>query len=122
MKQLFRALTFGIITLSAAPALAGDVQILDAEASRNGMFWRFTVTLAHADEGWDHYASGWDILTRNGRVLATRELMHPHDPTKPFTRSITGVDVPDGIRTVYIRGICSEAGPSKTLYKLILPQ
>jgi hypothetical protein len=41
------------------------------------------VTVRHADEGWEHYADCWEVLTLDGEVLATRELAHPHDNEQP---------------------------------------
>ncbi len=31
--------------------------------------WTFSVTVSHADKGWDDYADGWDVVTSNGTVL-----------------------------------------------------
>ena len=63
----------------------------------------FHVTVLHNDEGWDHYANRWEVLTLDGEVLATRELAHPHENEQPFTRSLRGVRIPDGLDEVVIR-------------------
>lgn len=63
----------------------------------------FHVTLLHADEGWEHYANRWEVLTLDGEVLATRTLAHPHENEQPFTRSLNGVRIPDGVDQVVIR-------------------
>jgi hypothetical protein len=57
----------------------------------------------HADTGWDHYANRWDVLAPDGTVLGTRTLLHPHENEQPFTRSLSGVSVPEGVRSVTIR-------------------
>jgi hypothetical protein len=57
----------------------------------------------HADTGWDHYANRWDVLAPDGTVLGTRTLLHPHENEQPFTRSLSGVSVPEGVRLVTIR-------------------
>ena len=65
--------------------------------------WRVSATVEHADEGWDHYADRWEVLAPDGTILATRELLHPHVEEQPFTRSLAGVVIPDGIEEVIIR-------------------
>ena len=96
------------IALAAAtlafPALAtaGEVEIVDAKAERAGAGWTFHVTLAHADTGWDHYADAWRIVGPDGTVLGVRELLHPHVNEQPFTRSLSGVSVPEGLTEVTV--------------------
>ena len=97
MKKLLAALT-----LLAAPALAGEAEIVDAAATKSGETWTFRVTLAHGDTGWDHYADAWRVLTPEGEVLGTRTLHHPHVEEQPFTRSLSGVAIPDGVTEVMI--------------------
>ncbi len=46
-----------------APAWAGEADVLRAEAlAEGGGAWRFRVTVAHDDAGWDHYADKWDSI------------------------------------------------------------
>jgi hypothetical protein len=52
-------------------------------ATGSGVY-RFSVTVRHADEGWDHYADRWEVLTSDGTLLATRTLYHPHVNEQPF--------------------------------------
>ena len=65
--------------------------------------WRFSVTVAHADEGWDHYADAWDVVGPDGTLLGTRTLAHPHETEQPFTRSLGGVFIPADVHEVTIR-------------------
>ncbi len=116
-----------VITLISAflflrPAFAGDVNIVDAKATSegNGLF-RFTVTLRHADNGWDHYADRWDILGPDGTVLGSRVLMHPHVAEQPFTRSLSGVDIPEGLKAIAIRAHDKQHGDSPKLFRVSLP-
>lgn len=93
------------------PAAAGEVEIVAAEAyPLGGGEWRFEVTLRHADTGWDHYANAWDVVAPDGTVLGTRKLLHPHVEEQPFTRSLGGVAVPDGVEQVTIRAYDSVHG------------
>lgn len=63
----------------------------------------FTVTLQHADQGWNHYANQWDVLTLDNQLLKSRVLYHPHVDEQPFTRSLSGVVIPEGVNRVKIR-------------------
>ena len=85
-----------------ARAGEADVTGVDVSAEAEGRF-RFEVTVRHDDEGWDHYADKWEVLSPDGAVLGTRVLLHPHENEQPFTRSLSGVAVPDGVREVTVR-------------------
>ncbi|KHQ53458.1 hypothetical protein [Mameliella alba] len=94
----------------AAPAFADPPVIEAVEAQQSGESWRFSVTLSHPDAGWDHYADGWRVELPDGTVLGTRELLHPHVDEQPFTRSQSGIAVPEGTAQVMIRAKCSVDG------------
>ncbi|BBU58999.1 hypothetical protein KU6B_52640 [Mameliella alba] len=105
----------------AAPALADPPQIDRVEAGRGGDNWRFSVTLSHLDTGWDHYADGWRVELPDGTVLGTRELLHPHVNEQPFTRSQSGIVLPEGTARVMIRAKCSVDGWSAEAVPFSLP-
>jgi hypothetical protein len=72
--------------------------------------WTFHVTVQHPDTGWEDYADGWDVTTPDGEVLRpdpgsafTRTLLHPHVDEQPFTRSQSGIVVPEGVSEVLVR-------------------
>lgn len=81
----------------------------------------FAVTLEHADDGWDHYANQWDVVTLDGKVLKSRVLYHPHENEQPFTRSLFGVSIPEGVKQVKIRAKDTVHGYAKQEYKVDLP-
>lgn len=109
-----------LCALSAAtPALGDPPEILEAKAAPSGSSWRVSVTLAHPDTGWDHYADGWRVELADGTVLGTRELLHPHVTEQPFTRSLT-VSLPEGT-PLFIRAKCSVDGWSEDTVPLRLP-
>ena len=72
-----------------------DVEYVKAVQNSDGT-WTFTVTVKHADTGWDDYADGWDVVA-DGLVVKkesdifTRPLAHPHVDEQPFTRSQSGL-------------------------------
>ncbi|MBY6046118.1 hypothetical protein [Vannielia litorea] len=91
-----------IFTLLALPATADPAKVEAVKAAPSGGAWRFEVTLSHGDTGWDDYANGWRVTNETGRVLGTRELLHPHVDEQPFTRSLSGVKIPQGVKRVWI--------------------
>jgi hypothetical protein len=110
-----------IATLIATVSLASDVEIVNVKAVQSGGTWRFDVTLRHADSGWDHYADGWEVLAPDGSSLGMRVLVHPHETGQPFTRSLGGVMIPEGITEVVIRARDNVDGWTTKTYAFTLP-
>jgi hypothetical protein len=101
-KNLHFVLLF--LVFWAPSSFAGEADVVDVKVSKGGnSSYRFTVTVLHKDTGWDHYANKWDIIDGEGMVLGTRTLHHPHVEEQPFTRSLSGVEIPDNIRAVTVR-------------------
>ena len=105
-----------IISLLAAPAFA-DAPVVESVIVSGD---RFNVTLSHPDTGWDHYADGWEVLDADGNSLGMRELLHPHITEQPFTRSLSGVNIPQGTQVVYVRARCNVDGWSHDLFEVRL--
>lgn len=101
------------LLLLAAPALADPPEIVATEAARQGENWRISVTIAHPDTGWEHYADGWRVEMEDGTVLGTRVLAHPHETEQPFTRSLSGVSISEGTARVFLRARCLVDGWSE---------
>lgn len=116
-----KALLTLITTLFAGVAMASDVEIVNVKASQSGGAWRFDVTLRHDDTGWDNYADGWEVLAPDGTSLGMRVLAHPHVNEQPFTRSLSGVVIPEGITHVIIRARDNVDGWTATTYDYTLP-
>ena len=54
-------------------AHAGEADVLSVKLTKmTGDVYRFDVTVAHADTGWDHYADGWQVLDLDGNQLGER--------------------------------------------------
>lgn len=123
MNQLYVAAFVAMLVATVAPAMAGEADVEGATATRSADgAWRFDVTVRHADEGWSHYANRWDVLAPDGTVLGTRTLLHPHENEQPFTRSLSGVSIPDGVKTVTIRANDSVHGEGGREFILTLPE
>ena len=89
--------------LWAVSASATDVTIEHAVLTAGaGGKWRADVTLRHDDTGWEHYADAWRVVAPDGTVLGTRTLYHPHETEQPFTRSLSGIEIPADVKVVYI--------------------
>ena len=109
------------LSLVSAGAMAGQAEITGVKVSKGQGGYRFDVTIRHDDTGWDHYADGWEVVTADGEVLGKRVLMHPHVNEQPFTRSLSGVQIPGGLDSVNIRAHDSVHGYNKKPYKVMLP-
>lgn len=86
-------------------------QVVDIKVSQssNGS-WCFDVQIRHNDEGWHHYADAWQIISLQGDVLGERVLYHPHENEQPFTRRVCGVQIPNDVTMIMIRGKCNVHG------------
>ncbi len=122
VKRMIRTTIVGLALAAVltGTALAGDAEVVDARATESGGTWRFDVTVRHPDTGWDNYADKWDVMTPDGTVLGTRVLLHPHETEQPFTRSLSGVEIPDGIEEVLIRAHDNVDGYGETTFRLTL--
>lgn len=108
MKQIAFAI---LLSLAAHPALAGEADVVDVRytQSSDGSY-TFHVTVRHQDEGWGHYADRWQVIGPGGTVLGERVLAHPHENEQPFTRSQSGIVIPDDLEAVTVRARDSAHG------------
>lgn len=101
-------------TTTEGAAGCADVVAAAATQADDGT-WRFDVTVASADTGWDKYADAWEVRLPDGTVAGTRALAHPHVDEQPFTRSLSGIVVPDDVGSVTVaardsvEGFCGES-------------
>ena len=103
MKNLILFIFLLVLSL-AQTGFSGEADVIDVTVNKIAEnTYQFNVTVQHRDEGWKHYADKWDILAPNGKALGTRILHHPHVDEQPFTRSLSGVKIPDDITSVTVR-------------------
>jgi hypothetical protein len=111
------------IILASPPAIAGEADVVGVKIIREGTgTYRFDVTVRHGDEGWKHYADGWDVVAPDGTVLGTRELAHPHESEQPFTRSLAGVRIPETVNQVTLRAHDSVHGNGGAEMRIEVPR
>jgi len=92
------------VVMGSGEAMAGKADVVDVKVTREKAgTYRFDVTVSSDDTGWDKYADRWEVLGPGGAVLGTRVLVHPHETEQPFTRSQSGIMIPEDVKTVTIR-------------------
>ena len=86
-----------------------DVIYVRAVWEGNGL-WTFYVTVEHPVTGWEDYADGWNVVLPDGTILKTnpdnpftRLLTHPHQEEQPFTRSQSGLFIPEDVTQVMVQ-------------------
>ena len=96
----------------AAPGTVGvDVaagqrfpDIVGVEVSRNGSGYTFAVTVSSPYDSPQRYADAFRVRAEDGAVYGVNELAHDHASEQPFTRTLSGVQVPAGVGTVLVEG------------------
>jgi len=121
MKNFTRLLiTLFLLGIFSHITKAGEVRIVDVKV-RCQVDCRFSVTLEHADTGWEHYANQWDVVTLEGELIKSRVLYHPHVDEQPFTRSLSGLSIPKSVKQVKIRARDLKHGYSSQEFLVDLP-
>lgn len=86
-----------------------QVKQVSAVQSSDGS-WCVHTAVRHNDEGWEHYADGWQVADLEGNVLGTRPLAHPHENEQPFTRSQCNIAIPSELTKVVVSAKCNKHG------------
>jgi len=85
--------------------------VFEVIAEKQAEGWRFDVTVRHSDEGWDHYADLWVVVDpETGEEYGRKVLAHPHVSEQPFTRSQSGITIPDDVSSVLVKAACNVHG------------
>lgn len=86
-----------------------DVVSVEVSADSGGTY-TFAVTMSSPYDTPERYADGWRILGPDDEVYAEMTLGHDHATEQPFTRTQTGVEIPDGVDSVMVEGRDIENG------------
>ena len=103
-----------------------DVQkfpdVIGATAVQDGTTWTISATLSSPYDTPERYADAWRVVGPDGTVYGERILTHDHASEQPFTRSESGIDIPDDVTAVTIEGRDLEFGYGGATYELELPR
>jgi hypothetical protein len=79
--------------------------VLDATANLDADgTWTFTATMSSPYDSPDRYADAWRVVDADGTVYGIRELTHDHASEQPFTRSQSGIEIPETVASVVVEG------------------
>ncbi len=81
------------------PDVVGAMAILDDDGT-----WTFSATLSSPYDTPARYADAWRVRDEDGTVFGIRELAHDHADEQPFTRSQSGIEIPDDVAVVIVEG------------------
>lgn len=90
-------------TGAAAEQKFPDVVAVKVQA-RGADVFDFDVTISSPYDTPRRYADGFRVTGKGGIVYGERKLLHDHAGEQPFTRELTGVRVPRGVRSVVVQG------------------
>lgn len=93
----------------AAEQMFPDVVEVQVTRDSEGIY-SFDVTIASPYDTPERYADGWRILGPDEEVLGEMSLDHDHASEQPFTRTQSGVEIPDGVSSVTVEGRDLENG------------
>jgi hypothetical protein len=93
----------------ADAATASDVQrypdIVAVELAPTGDgVYDVTVTVSSPYDTPERYTDGWRVLGPDGTELGTHTLAHDHAAEQPFTRTQSGLEIPDSVTEVTVEG------------------
>ena len=94
--------TGGSSTSDVAPMFP-DVVDATLTAQGDGTF-SLDVTMSSPYDSPERYADGWRVLAPDGTELGTHTLTHDHASEQPFTRTQSGLEIPEGVDTVTVEG------------------
>jgi hypothetical protein len=83
-----------------------DVTVEEAGADT----YTFRVTISSPYDTPERYADGWRVMDADGTVYGEHTLMHDHASEQPFTRTQSGVEIPDDLTEVIVEGRDIEHG------------
>ena len=99
---------FDVDTYATSLNFAQVKEVLATKESSGS--WCFGTSVRHNDEGWNHYADGWEVIDLEGNQIGYRKLHHPHVNEQPFTRSQCNIKIPTEISKVIVRAKCNKHG------------
>lgn len=86
-------------------------QIEDVKAVQSkDKTWCFEVQIKHNDQGWNHYANGWQVYDLEGDIISGIIIGHPHDKKQPFIRRHCNIKIKPDVPKVVVKTRCNVHG------------
>ncbi len=112
LRRLLAAVMFVWLAASACGAddpadSPGDARfpdVIEVVSELDDGLWTFSVTISSPYDSPERYADAWRVLGPDGTEYGFRLLTHDHANEQPFTRSQSGISIPDDVGTVTIQG------------------
>lgn len=102
-----------------AVQLFPDVIDATAELAADGT-WTISATLSSPYDTPERYADAWQVVGPDGTIYGERFLTHDHAGEQPFTRSQSGIDIPEDVTIVTIQGRDQVSGWGGATFELVL--
>ena len=80
-----------------------DVIAATAELGPDGT-WTVSATISSPYDSAERYADAFRIFDSQGNELGVRVLLHDHATEQPFTRSLAGLAIDDGVDEITVQG------------------
>ncbi|WP_299447650.1 hypothetical protein [uncultured Phycicoccus sp.] len=97
-----------------------DVETAELRRETDGTF-TLEVTISSPYDTPERYADGWRVLDPDGNELGRHDLAHDHADEQPFTRTQSGLVIPDGVPEVRVEGRDLENGYGGTTVVVAVP-
>lgn len=98
-----------------------DIVAVEARQADDGT-WDFDVTVSSPYDSPERYADAWRVVGPDGSVYGERILLHDHATEQPFTRSQSGIVIPDGVTEVVVEGRDQVSGWGGATITFTVPQ
>lgn len=97
-----------------------DVIAVKVRASGQNLF-DFDVTISSPYDTPGRYADGFRVYTTTNQLLGERKLLHDHQNEQPFTRDLSAVVIPEGLKTVLVQARDQKHGYGGKVVVVTLP-
>jgi uncharacterized protein (DUF2126 family) len=78
--------------------------VLEVKLVERTSGWTVSATLSSPYDTPQRYADAFRVLSESGEELGVRVLLHDHAYEQPFTRSLSGVNIPEGTTAILVQG------------------
>ncbi len=125
LLSVFALGALGAASASAQPAAAAmqrypDVLAVKVQPRGRDRF-DFDVTISSPYDTPERYADGFRLVGRGGEIYGERKLLHDHADEQPFTRELTAVAIPPGVRSVIVQARDRKYGYGGKTVEIALP-